>query len=231
MSHSPYQPIGPAHYQPDQEERGPTNPPEPRIGVFFATRDGHTKRISEHIALDLRKREFDVDVLDVRRALPFSIPNYDAAILAASVHNGDHETEMVEFVKHHRSELEPLPTAFLSVTLSEAGAERIEATPAEHAQFVQDVNLMLDRFFQQTEWHPTRVKCVAGALLYTHYNFLLRLIMRRIAKKAGTDTDTSHDYDYTDWLALDQFIVEFEEIVRSAVASKEPRRAARGMGA
>jgi menaquinone-dependent protoporphyrinogen oxidase len=231
MSHSPYQPIGPAHYQPDQKERGPINPPVPRVGVFFATRDGHTKRISEHIALDLRKRGFDVDVLDVRRAIPFLLSNYDAAILAASVHNGNHETEMVEFVKHHRSELERMPTAFLSVTLSEAGVERIEATPAEHAQFVQDVNQMLNRFFQQTEWHPTRVKAVAGALLYTRYNFLLRLIMRRIAKKAGTDTDTSHDYNYTDWVALDQFIAEFEEIVRSATASKPSRGAARGMGA
>ncbi len=231
MRQSIYIPIGPAHYRPEQKESGPINQQELRVGIFFATRDGHTKRIAEHIARDLRGRGFDVDVLDVRRALPFSLPSYDAAILAASVHNGNHEAEMVEFVKHHRAELERMPTAFLSVTLSEAGAENIESTPAEHEQFVQDVNQMLDRFFQQTEWRPTRVKPVAGALLYTRYNFLLRLIMKRIAKKAGSDTDTSHDYDYTDWVALDHFISEFEEIARSAAASRAPRRAARALGA
>ena len=46
---------------------------------------------------------------------------------------------MLQFVKKHRGELECLPTAFLSVTLSEAGAERSDATTEEHAQFVADM--------------------------------------------------------------------------------------------
>jgi menaquinone-dependent protoporphyrinogen oxidase len=220
MSPSPFQPIGPAHYSPLQKESESSNQPALRVGVFFATREAHTKRIAEHIASSLRAHGFDVDVLDVRRTLPFSPADYAGAILAASVHSGNHEPEMVKFVKRHRAELERIATAFLSVTLSEAGAERIEASPAEHAQFVRDVNLMLDRFFQQTKWHPTRVKPVAGALLYTRYNFLLRLIMKRIARKAGSGTDTSRDYEYTDWAGLDHFIEEFEEAIRSAAASK-----------
>jgi menaquinone-dependent protoporphyrinogen oxidase len=220
MSPSPFQPVGPAHYSPLRDELESTNQPALRVGVFFATREGHAKRVAEHIASGLRARGFDVDILDVRRPLPFSLANYAGAILAASVHSGNHEPEMVEFVKSHRSELQRIATAFLSVTLSEAGAERIEASPSEHAQFVQDVNQMLDRFFQQTKWHPTRVKPVAGALLYTRYNFLLRLVMKRIARKAGAATDTSRDYDYTDWAGLDDFIAEFEQAIRSAAASK-----------
>ena len=35
--------------------------------------------------------------------------------------------------------------------------------------------------------------------------------MRRIAKKAGAETDTSRDYEYTDWVALDRFVEEFGE--------------------
>ena len=46
---------------------------------------------------------------------------------------------MLQFAKEHRGELEYLPTAFLSVTLSEAGAERSDATTEEHAQFVADM--------------------------------------------------------------------------------------------
>jgi menaquinone-dependent protoporphyrinogen oxidase len=47
------------------------------------------------------------------------------------------------------------------------------------------------------------------ALRYTRYNSLVRLVMRQISKKEGGDTDTSRDYEYTDWGAVDRFAVEF----------------------
>ena len=108
-----------------------------------------------------------------------------------------------------------MTTAFLSVTLSEAGAERRDATPIEHAQFVADVDKMLGKFFHETQWHPTLAKPVAGALLYAQYGFLVRLIMRQIAKKAGAATDTSHDYVYTDWVGLDKFVDDLAEQIQN----------------
>jgi menaquinone-dependent protoporphyrinogen oxidase len=116
---------------------------------------------------------------------------------------------MLKFIKRNLRALESLPTAFLSVSLSQAGVERATATPEERARFTADVQWMLDRFVKQTGWHPTRVKAVAGALLYRQYNFLMRFIMKRISQKAGGATDTSRDYDYTDWAALDRFVDEF----------------------
>jgi menaquinone-dependent protoporphyrinogen oxidase len=181
------------------------------IGVFYATREGHTHKIAERVAEDLRKRGFEAEVKDLRGEAAIDLKNFSSAILAASVHIGRHEPEMLEFVKQHRTELEAMPAAFLSVTLSEAGAERANATPEEHARFVADVQGMLDRFFKDTGWHPQRVKPVAGALLYTKYNFLIRFVMRRIARKAGAATDTSRDYEYTDWVALDHFVEELVE--------------------
>ena len=219
MSSSPFSPLGPAHYSSKKSELEPINPPPKRVGVFFATREGHTQRIAERIAADLRTLGFDVDLHAVRRPLPFSLSNYSAAVLAASVHAGSHEKEMVHFVKNHRSELERITTAFLSVTLSEAGAERRDATPIEHAQFVQDVDRMLGKFFNDTKWLPTLSKPVAGALLYTHYNFLVRLIMRQIAKKAGAATDSSRDYVYTDWVGLDKFVDNLVEEIRNSPAA------------
>lgn len=190
------------------------------IGVFYATREGHTHKIAERVAGDLRKRGFEAAVVDLRGDAAIDLKDYSAAILAASVHIGQHEPEMVDFVKRHRAELEAMPAAFLSVTLSEAGAERASATPEEHARFVADVQGMLDRFFQETGWHPRRVKPVAGALLYTKYNFLIRFVMRRIARKAGAATDTSRDYEYTDWVALDHFVEELaQEIWRSTTGA------------
>jgi menaquinone-dependent protoporphyrinogen oxidase len=63
----------------------------------------------------------------------------------------------------------------------------------------------MDQFIRETGWRPTHIKPVAGALLYTTYNPLIRFVMKRIAKKAGAETDTSRDYEYTDWVELDRF--------------------------
>lgn len=222
MIPSQFSPLGPAHFSFTEPETYP-EPVAPgitqnRVGVFFATREGQTKQIAEHVAADLRAKGFDVDVVDVRRPIPFSLKNYRAAVLAASVHGGNHEAEMIRFVKEHRAILQQMMTAFLSVTLSEAGVERKTATPAEHAKFVEDVNAMLSRFFNETKWAPTQVKPVAGALRYSRYNFLVRFVMKSIAKKAGAATDTSRDYVYTDWASLDEFVQGFAAGIDREVA-------------
>jgi len=178
------------------------------IGVFYATREGHTERIAQHVMASLRQYGFAVTLNDVRTQPAVKLDQYAGVVVAASVHAGRHEAEMVRFVKEHVAELESMTSAFLSVTLSEAGAERADATPEEHARFVADVQKVIDQFLGDTGWRPKRVKPVAGALLYTKYNFLVRLVMKRISKAAGGSTDTSRDHDYTDWVALDQFIAE-----------------------
>jgi menaquinone-dependent protoporphyrinogen oxidase len=203
-------------------------PSQKRVAVFFASKQGHTREIAERILLDLRKGGFDVDLQDLRFPLAFDLKNYSAAVLAASVHQGSHEKEMIQFVKDHRSELETIPTAFISVSLSEVGAERREATPAEHIQFVADVNKMLDTFFDQTKWRPTYLKPVAGAISYSKYNFFIRFIMRGIARKQGAGTDTSRDYDYTNWIDLDKFMEEIAAHIRNAGTESRSNKIAAG---
>jgi len=49
-----------------------------------------------------------------------------------------------------------------------------------------------------------------GALLYTQYGFIKRRLIKKIARDKGTlDTDTSHDYVYTDWESVKHFAEEF----------------------
>jgi menaquinone-dependent protoporphyrinogen oxidase len=63
----------------------------------------------------------------------------------------------------------------------------------------------VERFVEKCGWRPARIELIAGALQYSKYNFLIRYVMRRITKKEGGDTDTSRDYEYTDWAAVDRF--------------------------
>jgi menaquinone-dependent protoporphyrinogen oxidase len=179
------------------------------IGVFYATREGHTKRIAEYVAAAFQRRGFEVDLRNVAADGVLDLNLYAGAVLAASVHAGRHEPEMVTFVKQHLAELGTLPAAFLSVTLSEAGAERATAPAEARARSAADVQKMIDAFVAETGWRPRRVKPVAGALAYRKYNFIIRLVMKKIAGKSGGETDTSRNYEYTDWAALDRFVEEF----------------------
>ena len=175
--------------------------------VFYATREGHTRRVAEHIASDLRAHHVAVDLYDVK-TLPVSIDwsLYDWACVAASVHVGHHEREMVTFVKSHQEELKRLSAAFLSVTLSEAGAEDPYAPKERREQAAADAQRMIDMFELETGWRPARALPVAGALAYSRYNLIIRFVMKQIARKAGAPTDTSRDYELTDWPTLDRFV-------------------------
>jgi len=182
------------------------------IAVLYATREGQTKKIAEHISGVLVLRGFDVDVKNLRQdAGSVDLNSYAGAILLSSVHAGRHEREMTAFVKAHLPELQGLPSAFISVTLSEAGAEMLDNTAEERALHSAGVREVFEKFFVDTGWRPQHVKPIAGALLYSKYNPLVRFVMKRIARKAGAGTDTSRDYEYTNWVSLDRFIDELAD--------------------
>src|SRR5689334_19587012 len=137
----------------------------PPILVLYASREGQTQRIAEHVAASLRARGLAVDAVNAAQ-IPdgFSLANRPAAIVAASIHRGRHEQEIVRFIKDHVAQLERIPTAFLSVSLSAAGAEDASAPPEKRAQAAADVAKMIDDFLAETGWRPAKVKAVAGAL-------------------------------------------------------------------
>ena len=115
---------------------------------------------------------------------------------------------MIDFVRRYRGELTRSHAVFLSITLSEAGAEDPHAPAARREQGAADAQRMIDVFIAETGWQPTRALPVAGALAYSRYNFIVKFLMRRIARRAGAPTDTSRDYELTNWTALDRFVDE-----------------------
>ena len=87
-----------------------------------------------------------------------------------------------------------VPSAFLSVS----GA-------AAAPQGQREAESYRDAFLARTGWRPDMSACVGGALLYTKYSWLTRTMMRFASRVAGRPTDTSRDYDLTDWRVVDGF--------------------------
>jgi len=172
-----------------------------RIVVVFGTTDGQTAKIARHVAEVLRSEQHTVDLFDTRAQIssrPFA--GVDGAVLAGSVRMGKFQSHFVAFAREHRKILSRLPTAFLAVSLSAAR----DSAPAR-----DEVTKTIARFVRQTGFEPGTVLSVAGALLYTKYGFFTRLAMRLISKRAGGDTDTSRDYEYTNWSAVSDFARRF----------------------
>src|SRR5215472_128402 len=157
-----------------------------RTAVFYATREGQSELVAQRVARDLRSRAIEADVInvkDIRGRIDWDA--YDAAFVVASVHVGHHEKEMVEFVKRSKNELEQLNAAFLSLTLSQAGAELESNTAAQREAAHADALRMVAVFATETGWRFEHSLTVAGALKYSKYNFLVKWIMKRIAHKEG----------------------------------------------
>ncbi len=167
----------------------------PRVLVLYATTHGHTAKVADALAQTLRARDMVVDLVEARRTT-CTPAGYDAVVVAASVHGGEYQAEIRQWVLAHAAELNTKATAFVYVCLG----VRQRDPKVQH-----DLEAIVSRFVQATGWRPATVKPVAGALLYTQYNWFLRRMMKRIVAKAGGDTDTSRDYEYTDWADLRKF--------------------------
>ena len=166
------------------------------VPVLYATTEGHTRRIAEALAARLAARGLDSAAIDVTApdAERIDWPHMKAVVLGASLHAGAHQRAATRFVRAHRAELDAHPSAFFSVSLSAAST---------HPDEVEAARRLAEAFPAATGWHPTRVACVAGALAYTRYHWPTRWMMRRIARKEGAPTDTSRDYELTDWRQVD----------------------------
>lgn len=176
--------------------------------ILYATREGHTRSIAEHIEATLKLHALSSVTVDLRSTRgDIDLEAFDAVILAGPIHAGKHPRELVKFVKGKSQQLTQIPTLLLSVCLAQAGIENPKTPADKRAAAERAVQALLDEFVKATDFHPTRSKVVAGALPYTKYNFFIRWVMKRIVAKEGGDTDTSRDYVYTDWQALDRFVM------------------------
>lgn len=172
-----------------------------RILILYGTTDGHTRKISETLAKTFKEEKCVVDLINAREAsLDLPINEYDAVVITASIHAFNYQRSVKRWVRRHAAELIKKPNAFVSVSLG-----ILEKRP--RAQ--EDLQKILDRFTASTRWRPMMTKAVAGAVPYTRYGFLKKWMMKKIAAKAGGDTDTSRDYEYTDWDDLKNFGRDF----------------------
>ena len=181
--------------------------------VLYGTSEGQTSKVTDSVVDALAGRGHAVEAVDVESSSNITVDVFDAVVVGSSVHFGEHNEAVRDFIAENVEELGARPTAFFQLSLSSVSDD--ENGRAEAAGYI-------DEFLQETGWKPDRVGVFGGALRYSKYGFLKRLMMKRIAKEATGDTDTSHDYEYTDWAEVEAFTNDFAAFVEGRLGTDAP---------
>lgn len=172
------------------------------ICVLYASSEGQTREVAEWIAdrLGAAGHRVTVDPIDNR----YQFGHCAAIVIGASIHVGPFPAELTRFVTQHRDLLSEKPTAFFSVSLTAAQQDQAarETVVGYHQTLAEG-----------TGWEPGLSASFAGALKFSRYNFVKRMVMQKIAQERGLATDTRTDTEYTDWSAVESFADEVSRLL------------------
>ena len=180
-----------------------------RLLIAYATTHGQTTMVAERVAAVVRRRGHEAEIVRLAGDADPTPIGFDAVVIAGSVHMDRHQHDLVRWLNHHRATLQMCPTALLSVSLS--AAEDSDEARAHTRE-------VIDRLLDDTGLMPTMTLAVAGALRYRHYDVATRIVMRLIAGRHDRPTDTSTEFEFTDWPALERFTDAFVD--QAAVAAQ-----------
>ena len=132
---------------------------------------------------------------------------HDGVIVGDSIHAGKHSRQLRRWLSQHAEELAGLPVALFQVSLTSATDDQAHDHQAHG---------MIAQLLDDTGLDPDLVGLFAGALAYTRYGWFKRHLMSRVAAREGSDTDMTHDYEYTDWDAVDHFAQDAYSLIAGA---------------
>jgi len=172
-----------------------------KMMIIYSTTEGHTRTICEFLR-DEAVAAGHLPALFDSTVKPPAPEEYEVVIIAGSVHGGKYQAALQHYVHEYHQTLNDMNSIFLSVSLTAASDE--SESWKELRQQTQD-------FLIETGWNPAHIEYVAGALLFTKYDFMKRFLMRIISKRSGGDIDSSRDYIYTDWEQVKNVLEKVKE--------------------
>lgn len=178
--------------------------------LYYATRDGQSRRIAEHISRRLAESGLVTMPQDLAltSVLAADLAQASIVVLVAAVRYGRHLPEADRFMASYgslHSPPPPPPLALASVNLTARKPAKATATS----------NGYLRKAIARHRLAPTLAVAFAGRLDYPSYGWLDRQIIRFIMLLTHGPTDPGTCVEYTSWLAVDEFAARIGDIVRA----------------
>lgn len=167
-----------------------------KVLIVYGTTEGQTRKIATFLKEETEKLGHQITLSDSTNNPP-APEGYDVVLIGASLHMHKYQSSVTHYIKKNVEVLNRKKCGFFSVSLTAAG---------DDAESWKELGEITTAFINETGWNPLHLEQMAGALLYTKYDFFKKFIMRMIAKNSGGNTDTSDDYEYTNWIKVKAFL-------------------------
>ncbi len=170
--------------------------------IAYGTTEGHTRKIVNHMKETIEAGNGSCELFDCGSLDQKPNPaDFDAVIIAGSVHQESHQSTVAEFVKENLSALKKTPSALVSVSLSVS----LEGGLPEAEKYVSD-------FSKETGWKPNETLMAAGAIRSLEYDFFQRFTVEHmLMKDKNMPGKAEGNPEYTDWEELEAFVKAFIE--------------------
>jgi menaquinone-dependent protoporphyrinogen oxidase len=194
-----------------------------RFLIGYATGEGRTAVVAEHIARRLRWLGHGAYLLDVALEDRSRDPLHgcNAVIIVASAHRGRHEPAVIAFVKRNFDQITAWPSAFLSVSRTDKFVESRLANRPQNDRADLPANAAIDAFIEETGWEPGRAKPVPDVLVHTSHGIIVRWLLKGVARATGTAPKRPLEPDVANWDDLDAFV---DDLVESLAHRNAPER-------
>ena len=170
--------------------------------LYYATRDGQSRRIAEHISRRLAESDVLASPQDVALMQPADLAAASVVVLVAAVRYGRHLPEADRFLAAYRSLNSPPPLALASVNLTARKPAKTTATG----------NAYLRKVIARHRLAPALAVAFAGRLDYRRYGWLDRQIIRFIMLLTRGPTNPDTCIEYTSWPAVDEFAARIADL-------------------
>lgn len=180
-----------------------------KYAIVFYSGYGQTKKISEFIKKNLVTKngyENTIDLINLNEKSSDKIlpADLDHIILGCPVYAGKFPKKLIAWARQNKRRLNQVKVSVFMVSLN-------AADPSEDAKKMDKI--LLGKLLRTMNVVPVHLASFAGGLCYLKYNWIIRLIMKRISRSAGGPVDTSKNHELTNWAHVSKFI--------DAVASAE----------
>ncbi len=166
-----------------------------RFAIAYASSEGHTRAVVDHLAAALRELGHVVSLDDVgTAAATTALDESDAVVVAGSIHGGRMQPRLVRFASAHGVALSQRPSALMMISMSAA---------LRDARGLARTQEYYTTFLACTPWRPDVVEFVPGVLRLAGLGPIRRSLAVRMARQLGLPID--RDIDCMDWVSIQRF--------------------------
>ena len=166
-----------------------------KILIFYASTDGHTRKICDRLQQIIEQQGHQVTLVSVNDKFQGVLQTFDKIVIGASIRYGKHSPKITDFINRNKLLLDSKPNAFFSVNIVARKPEKNQP----------DTNPYVRKFLKQIAWQPKELAVFAGKLDYPKYSFFDRLMIRLIMFITKGPTDPKTVIEFTDWQQVESF--------------------------